>query len=172
MSISIFKFLSRYYGMNISPKTKYSHKDIKHQFEFLKRCSFRYVDHNPELLALGKVIYVTDSYGVSLPYICPLEVVDDIDLDNQVPYFEDEIEKENLFIEEILEFPTYLLRECLAKYKNKASIYRLIKFELISRGVYENKKYKLQKEIDRNELEESDIDDKCKRRRKIKYSKS
>ena len=167
MSISIFKFLSRYYGIRISTNLKLSHKDIKHQFEFLKRCSFKYVDCNPELVALGKVIYVDDSYGVSLPYICPLEVVDDITEIDDVPYIEEEINKENMLIEEILELPTYLLRECMSKYKNKPSFYRLIRIELESRGVYENKKYKMKREI-----EESDIDDKCKRRRKIKYHKS
>ena len=166
--ISIHKFLLRFYGISISLNELVSHKDIKHRFKFLKRCSFEYADNNPEIMNSGKIIYVMDSYGEYIPYIAPEMIMG---IENCVTdiYIEKE-EDEELIIDEILELPTYLLRECLAKYKFKPSFYRVIKKELTNRGVYENKKHRIEKEI--RELEESDFDDKYQRRRKIKYNQS
>ena len=66
--------------------------------------------------------------------------------------------------------PTYMVGELLSKYKNKPSFYKVIKKELINRGVYKTKKYKLRKEI--IELGKGEENDKYQRRRKIKCKKS
>ena len=168
-AISIHKFLSRYYGMSISMEDNFSHKEIKKRFRFLKRCSFKYANLNPNLVSTGKIIYVFDTYGESIPYICPEIAVSSLDTCGTVISVS-EIDNDDLFIDEILELPTYLLKEFLAKYKNKPSFYKLIKKELTSRGLYENKKYKLDKEKQKCELEESELTDKYQRRQKIKYT--
>ena len=68
--------------------------------------------------------------------------------------------------------PTYMVGELLSRYKDKPSFYKVIKKELICRGRYENKKYKLRKEIIEIELEEDEYNDKYQRRRRVKCKKS
>ena len=170
MVISIFKFLAIYYGINLDAGMNYSHKLMKKEFKFLKRCSFKYANNNQELLNDGKIIYVKDTYDEIIPYICPNK----IECSNKECSYtkkvinHDEVSKKEI-IEELDKLPNYIVHELLSKYKNKPSFYKIIKKELIARGIYENKKYKLEKEIN---LEEGDFDDKYQRRRKIKYKKS
>ena len=77
---------------------------------------------------------------------------------------------DNNILNELEAIPTYKVCELLSKYKKNRTFYRIIKKELINRGIYQNKIHKINKEID--SLRESDDDDKYKRRRKIKCKKS
>ncbi len=170
MVISIFKYLSSYYGINLDAGLDYSHKIIKKEFKFLKRCSFKYAYSNQELLKNGKIIYVKDTHDEIIPYICPNKIVSS---NKECIYTKKEMKDKKINKEEIIKdlsnLPNYLVHELLSKYKDKPSFYKIIKKELISRGIYENKKYRIKKEID---LEEGDFDDKYQRRRKIKCKKS
>ena len=171
MVISIFKFLSRYYGIALDAGCECTHKELKKRFDFLKRCSFDYAESNPYLVGSGKIIYVMDTNNSVIPYFCPNELVES---NKECCYTESKmlLEDEKYMLEQLGNIPTYLLGELLNKYKNKPSYYKVIKSELINRGVYENKKYKINKEINKMEIEESEYDDKYKRRRKIKCHKS
>ena len=165
--ISIFKFLSRYYGILLDKGMEYSHKDLKKEFSNLKRCSFEYANKNPDLIASGKIIYVYDCFDNIVPYICPDEII--ISNISCVSSDEKKADEDDIMLMDCLsDLPTYVVRNLLSKYKNKPSFYKIIKNELIRRGVYQNKKYKIDREINVLELEESDLSDKCKRRRKIK----
>ena len=73
-------------------------------------------------------------------------------------------------LEEHSNVPTYKVCELLSKYKKNRVFYRIIKKELVGRGIYENKVHKINKEIDY--LKEDMKEDKDKRRRKIKCKKS
>ena len=172
MVISIFKFLSRYYGIALDAGVECSHKNLKNEFPFVKRCSFEKADSNPNLVGVGKIIYVVDSYNNIVPYECPEEYIIAMEeCGYSVCEFEEDT-MDNLLEEDLHGISTYVLKELLHKYKDKHSIYRKIKKELASRGVYQNKKHKLNREINKMEIEESDFYDKYKRRRKIKYNKS
>lgn len=143
---------------------------IKKNFKFLKTCSFKFVAENSEYILDGRIIYVADSCGVIFPYFCPEKMLISV---KECEYKEETTEEADpTILEELSEMPTYIVHELLSKYKDKPSFYRVIKKELVSRGIYENKKYKLRKEILEIELEESDFDDKYQRRREIKYKKS
>ena len=170
MVISICKFLSMYYGISLDASLDYSHKLLKKHFKFLRTCSFDFAVENIDLVKSGKLIYVADSYGNVYPYICPEKILISL---NQCSYtVSAPLKKEDdNILDDLSELPTYLVHELLSKYKNKPSFYRLIKRELTKRGVYENKKYKLKKEINRIGLEESEYNDKYQRRREIKYKK-
>jgi len=169
MAISIFKFLSRYYGILLDINIQYSHKELKKDFYFLERCSFEYAESHPYLIACGKIIYVYDNFNNVVPYFCPCEriVFDDM---CECSCEKNNTENVDLLIECLSELPTYMVKELLGRYKDRPSFYKIIKGELIKRGVYKNKKYKIGREINKMELEESELYDKCKRRRKIKYN--
>ena len=172
MEISIFKFLAMYYGITLDAGTECTHTDAKMNFTFLNGCSFRCALENPDLVRRGKIIYVADSHGVVFPYICPNEVVVS---DKDCEYTKKETEKnsdDKSILDELDEMPTYIVHELLSKYKNRPSFYRIIKKELIKRGEYKNKNYRLRKEINHIELEEGENNDKYQRRRKIKCKKS
>ena len=150
-----------------------THAEAKKNFRFLKGCPFKYADSNPELVKNGRIVYIKDSHGIIYPYICP-ETIKNVAVD--CGYTGKEIvrtvDDDRTLLEEIDELPTYLVHELLSKYKNKPSFYRLIKKELICRGEYRKKKYKLRKEIREIELEEGEYNDKYQRRRKVKCKKS
>lgn len=168
MVISIVKFMLDYYGICLDAGMEYSHRTLKKEFKFLKRCSFSYADSNSDLVGSGKIIYVKDSYGVIFPYKCPNE----IKTCNKKCEFSTKIEEEfedRSILEELTEMPTYMVHELLSRYKKKPSFYRIIKAELMSRGEYDIKRYKMKREI--REIEESDLNDKYQRRRKIKCKK-
>ena len=98
-----------------------------------------------------------------------------ITAENECLYTEKVIEKptdDKSILEELADMPTYMVHELLSRYKDKPSFYRVIKKELVGRGVYKNKKYKLRKEIIEIELEEGEYNDKYQRRREIKCKKS
>ncbi len=173
MVMSIFKFLQGYYGVALDAGVDLTHTVAKRNFKFLKGCPYKYAAHNPELVKNGKIVYIKDSHGTVYPYICP-DIIKTTN--NTCTYTEDK--ENNIFkddktiLEELDELPTYMVRELLSKYKDRPSFYRLIKSELIYRGVYKNKAYKLQRELIEIGLEEGGKNDKYQRRREIKRKKS
>ena len=172
MVISIFKFLSMYYGVTLDAGMDLTHSVAKKNFRFLRGCAFKTALKNANLVKNGKIIYVADSHGVIFPYIAPERIITSED---ECMYTEKVIEKpadDKTILEELSEMPTYMVHELLSRYKDKPSFYRVIKRELIGRGVYKNKKYKLRKEIIEIELEEGEYNDKYQRRREIKCKKS
>ncbi len=169
MVISIVKFMLEYYGISLDSGEEYSHRTLKKEFKFLKRCSFNYADSNRELVGSGKIIYVRDSFDVIFPYICP-EKIKTCNKRCGYSVKEEDDEDDKSILEELFEIPTYILHELLSKYKNRPSFYKVIKAELISRGEYGIKRFKMRREI--GKIEESDLNDKCQRRQKIKCKKS
>jgi len=168
MAISIFKFLSRYYGLSLNAAVKCTHLDAKQNFSFVETCSIVFASNNKELVDKGKIVYVKDTSGVVRPYFSPSKTVssecDYTELENKT------LTDDNNILNELEAIPTYKVCELLSKYKKNRTFYRIIKKELINRGIYQNKIHKINKEID--SLRESDDDDKYKRRRKIKCKKS
>ncbi len=165
MVISICKFLAMYYGISLDAGMRYSHKEIKRHFRFLRTCSFKYAESNKELVSNGSLVYVSDSYGVIFPYIIPTKIMT---TSKECGYTETLQEKDDTsFLTQLTELPTYVVHELLSKYKNSPAFYRLIKDELIARGEYDTKIYKLRKEI----AKERCINDKYQRRRKINCKK-
>ena len=118
-------------------------------------------------------MYIRDSHGIIYPYICP-DVIRTIVKDCEYTEEEkvDSFCDDKSILDELDELPTYMVHELLSKYKDKPSFYKLIKKELICRGEYKNKIYKLRKEIVEIELEKGDRNDKYQRRRKIKCKES
>ena len=173
MVISIFKFLWEYYGITLDAGSELTHKDAKRNFRFLKGCPFKYASKNPDLVKSGKIVYVSDSHGIIFPYIAPEKAKVAI---TECTFTESTGDEETVddvsILDELAEMPTYMVGELLSKYKDKPSFYKVIKRELICRGRYENKKYKLRKEIIEIELEEDEFNDKYQRRRRIKCKKS
>ena len=165
MVISIIKFMLDYYGVPLNTKYKYSHKELKKEFEGIIGCTFEYADEHPDLVKAGKILYVKDSYGKVLPYISPAKrIVSDVECE----FIFDEHESSNIdILDEMYDMPDYMLGELLSKYKRNPSIYKLIKKELISRGIYANKIYKCAREID----EDEEYSDKLTRRSKIRINK-
>ncbi len=162
MVISIARFMSDYYGVSLDAGYRYSHKKLKKTFKQLKRCSFKYADSNPELVGCGKIIYVRDGYGEVFPYVCPNKIlVSDKECDFTI---DDNRRSKSEILEGLSEMPTYVLRELLGRYKTKPSVYRIIKNELIIRGVYEDKNYKHNREVER--LSVCDVDFKCRIRKR------
>ena len=173
MVISIFKFMAEYYGVTLDAGMELTHAVAKKNFKFLKGCPFRYANSNPELIKTGKIIYVSDSHGIILPYICPNKI---ITATRECTYTEEvenkPLENDKSILEDLGDMPTYMVHELLSKYKDMPSFYKVIKKELICRGIYKTKKYKLRREIIEIELEEGAYNDKYQRRREIKCKKS
>ena len=168
MTISIFKFLSRYYGLSLNAATTCTHLDAKQNFDFIQTCSMTFAKNNKELVDKGKIIYVKDTNGVVKPYFSPSKSISEECIYVRVDEEVDSDGKE--ILEELSAIPTYKICELLSRYKKNRPFYRIIKKELVGRGIYENKIHKINKEID--ELRESDKNDKYKRRRKVKCKKS
>ena len=172
MVISIFKFLREYYGVTLDAGSQLTHAVAKKNFK-LRGCPFWYAKANPDLIKNGKIIYVSDSLGVIFPYMCPEKIqvaVSECTFTETVS--EEEILDDRTILDDLADMPTYMVGEILSKYKDKPSFYKIIKKELTCRGRYENKKYKLRKEIIEIELEEGEYNDKYQRRREIKCKKS
>ena len=172
MVISIFKFLKEYYGVVADPNTPLRHKSAKIKYG-LTGCSFEKADKNPAMIKNGEIIYVRDKAGVILPYICKERaqvIVSEFECNESTK--KERISTDKSILEELSDMPTYMVHELLSKYKNIPSFYKVIKKELICRGEYENKKYKLRKEIIEIEIEEGECNDKYQRRREIKCKKS
>ena len=172
MTISIFNFLANYYGIYLNIESRCSHKDIQSYFKEIETCSIKYAKEHPYDVSTGRIIYVEDTYGHICAYINPkIEAVED----EHIIYSTLVNEKEDALTEAVLteldELNNYELGLLLSKYKKNYKIYRIIKEELIKRGVYENKKFKIKKEIDEMN-EERDYCDKYQRRRKVKLKKS
>ena len=167
MVISIFKFLSRYYGVSLNAASTCTHLDAKQNFSFIESCSFKFAKENDELVDKGRIVYVRDTNGVVRPYFCPSKI-----LCYECEYVEDNKVccDDVIVLDEISKIPTYKVCELLSKYKKNRTFYKIIKKELIRRGIYDNKIHKIHKEIDG--LKESFSDDKYQRRRKIKCKKS
>ncbi len=173
MVISIFKFLWEYYGITLDAGAELTHKDAKKAFRFLKGCSFKGALKNPDLVQGGKIVYVSDTRGVIFPYVAPEKTKTAV---TECTFSEsttkEEVPDDKSILEELADMPTYMVGELLSRYKDKPSFYKVIKKELICRGRYENKKYKLRKEIIEIELEEDEYNDKYQRRRRVKCKKS
>ena len=168
MAISIFKFLSRYYGVSLNAAVTCTHLDVKQNFDFIETCSITFAKDNKELVDKGKIVYVKDTNGVVRPYFSPSKSVS-----RECVYVEANGETaidDRAILEELSAIPTYKVCELLGRYKKNRTFYRIIKRELIDRGIYENKIHKINKEIDG--LKESMENDKYKRRRKTKCKKS
>ena len=171
MAISIFKFLSSYYGIELDPAASCSHDDIRKNFDFLEPTTKKEASRSKNKVSSGEIICVEDTFGKVSAYICPEEKVVIEPTETIGTVLEDiPVSDDETFLNDLCEIPTYKLRELLSKYKRKVSFYKVIKSELTKRGVYENKKYRLRKEI--TKMEESDIHDKYQRRREIKCKKS
>ena len=167
MVISLYKFLSNYYGISLNAACEYSHKIIKKYFRFLRTCSCEWAIDNINLIKSGKIVYVEDSYGKVIPYIAP----DELFITNcKFDKTSEEEKDDSDILDDMSNLPDYVVHELLSRYKDRPAFYKVIKNELIKRGIYENKLYRLEKEI--NILEESEINDKYQRRRKIKCKKS
>ncbi len=169
MVISIFKFLKDYYGVLLDSKTCLTHKKAKKKYKLIG-CGFDYAEHNLSLIKNGKIIYVRDTHGIVLPYICPERAITIID-ECECSFPDEQIDMDKSILEELADMPTYLVGELLSKYKYVPSFYKVIKKELICRGVYKTKIYKLRREIIEIELEEGEYNDKYQRRRRIKCKK-
>ena len=173
MVISIFKFLWEYYGITLDAGSELTHKTAKRAFRFLKGCSFKAALKNPDLVKGGKIVYVSDAHGVIFPYVAPEKAKTAVtECTFTESKSEEKVSDDKSILDEIADMPTYIVGELLSKYKDKPSFYKVIKKELICRGTYENKKYKLRKEIIEIELEEGEYNDKYQRRREIKCKKS
>lgn len=170
MKISIFKFMAEYYGIILDAGMILTHVEAKKIFKDLKGCPFDYAYSNPELIETGKIIYVSDSVGKILPYVCPEKIETSYDDFMYTERCKKKKEFDKRDLDNLRNLPTYRVHELLSIYKEFPAIYRLIKRELISRGEYENKIHKLEKEI--FSLEEEGYNDKYKRRCKIKCKKS
>ena len=168
MVISIFKFLKDYYGVLLNSKTFLSHRMAKKKYK-LVGCGFDYAERNLGLIKSGKIIYVRDTCGIVLPYICP-EIINEC-VCTQTEEVK-ELAMDKSILEELECMPTYLVGELLSKYKSVPSFYKVIKKELICRGVYTNKIYKLKREIVEIELDDGRWNDKYQRRRKIKCKRT
>ena len=169
MVISIYKFLSEYYGIILDAGIKCTHTIAKKNFRFLKGCPFKYAERNVDLVKTGKIIYVADSSGLIYPYICP-NIIKTINRTCDYTAKPKESNDSDNLLDRLESLPTYIVHELLSKYKDRPSFYRIIKKELINRGVYEDKKYKLRKE--NLEIDSGEDNDKYQRRRKIKCKKS
>ena len=140
----------------------------------LTSCSFDYVNKNYELVERGKIVLVSDSFDITLPYKVPEKV---LVCDTTCVVTMDKVRTtadvdllHNL--DKLDRISTYQLRKLLSEFKTIVGVYRCIKRELIRRGVYQNKRYKLAKERLKIEEKEKDENDKYKRKRKVKYKKS
>jgi len=170
MVISIFKFLSRYYGITLNAAVQCTHLNAKQNFKFIKSCSTWFASNNQELVNKGKIIYVRDTHGDVKPYFCPSVIIssyEECSYDSESSLSDEfDFDIDNV-LNRLGNISTYEVRELLGKYKKNNMFYRLIKKELIYRGIYSNKKYKINKEM--NKIMESDYSDQYKRSRKIKY---
>lgn len=172
-TISICKFISEYYGtaLPVGRGIAYSHDFLKKEFA-LKTCPFDYVLKNESLVAQGKIIFVSDSYGEVLPYIAPenvLTCISDCEYVEQEEVFEDDIDDVKDLLHYLSEMPTRELRVLFSKYKDVRSLYRVIQNELKSRGVYKTKRYKKEKELCKTKAFENP--DKYERRQEISCKK-
>lgn len=164
MIISIVRFMMEYYGVCLNAGCRYSHKKIKKVFSGVRGCSFSYVEGHPDEVKAGKIIYVKDGYGEVLPYYSPNEPIianeecDFVHLQKGRP--------NRGILNELSELPTYVLGELLSKYKRKPAIYKIVKEELISRGVYDEKIFKCSRELD----VDTQVNDKLMRRRRIRLN--
>ena len=152
-TISICKFISEYYGvaLPVGRGIAYSHADIKKEFS-LETCSDSYFLKNEELVAQGKIIFVSDSFGDVIPYIVPDKRFSCISDCEYVEQGEDEVTEYDIaeakeLLRYLSDMPTHELRVLYSKYKDIKSIYRVIKSELDSRGFSKAKKYKKDKEL-------------------------
>ena len=143
-SMSLIKYLRMYYGVNISKRQgKLTHKLIKKNMPFVKRCDFDYSLSNRDMLMCGEIVMVYDDTGAVLPYIVPEE--------RYVTYCQETEVTENLPheympLEEAKKLPDHLLIEELRNSRPMISRYKKLREELLyERGRAETKRYKSRK---------------------------
>jgi hypothetical protein len=119
-SISIERFVSNILGVKVEDllRAHLTHEDVKEMFPTLKRESFVRVLDDPELVASGKVIFVTDSTNRTIPYINDRKRFIDEELQIDFDRVMDPVEWENSEVvvprysyEELTKFNTYELSE-------------------------------------------------------------
>lgn len=170
--MTIYKYMERYYGIKLDYRKKYSHKNLKKMFSFLNEYNYdlEYSDRENEEVEEVEVIYVVDSYNRWISYLTPAMPLHGREVIVEIP-----VEKRKIADKEILEdlsnLPTYVLGELLSKYKKKKSFYKIIRRELVQRGRYENKVYKLNKKLGKiKDIDNIEISTNEKYQRKRKYS--
>lgn len=168
--MSIYKFVYVYFGVSLPIQLDFTHEDLKRLLG-LTSCSFDYVNKNYELVSRGNIVLVCDSFNVMLPYKVPekelesgttCEVV--MDEVRTIDYV-DILNK----LDKLDTISTYQLRKLLSEFKSIIGVYRCIRKELVRRGVYQNKRYKLEKERIAIEEKERDGNVKYKRKRRVEY---
>ena len=143
-SMSLIKYLRMYYGVNISKRQgKLTHKLIKKNMPFVKRCEFDYLLSNRDMLMCGEIIMVYDDTGAVLPYMVPekryVTYCDETDVIEEPPH-------KYITLEEAKKLPDYLLIEELHHSKHKRNRYKKLREELLyERGHAETKRYKSRK---------------------------
>ncbi len=70
-NIGASSFLKRYYGISHEDIDNMTHENMKSFFPQLQRTSFEYVQKNPELVTIGKIIMVEDVRHYQIPYLAP-----------------------------------------------------------------------------------------------------
>lgn len=161
-SIGLEKFLMSYYGIsnNGLSELKMSHKDVKVLYPHIKRISFEQLMHNKEILYIGGVIPVKDSYGNIAPYLKP--EIKDIEIctisggesNNEEPDFDTLIIDEEMKLYELAnlcralknrDIHSYRIAYKLLKTKKneqkEEQRYKQKKLNLKMKGRWENDKY-------------------------------
>ena len=128
-SMSLIKYLRMYYGVNISKRQgKLTHKLIKKNMPFVKRCEFDYLLSNRDMLMCGEIIMVYDDTGAVLPYMVPekryVTYCDETDVIEEPPH-------KYITLEEAKKLPDYLLIEELHHSKHKRNRYKKLRDELL-----------------------------------------
>lgn len=162
-SISLAKFLSRYYSITNENLGKMTHEDVKYLIPGIKRCSFDYINKNQELISSGNILIVIDKNDKKIPYIKPTLAIDNIhDVDI-------ELSKENENIDvDISMLSNYEVKCWLEKTKKDIKLRRILIRELEKRNIKKDvsAKYKVteQRNQDIYDDYEEEMYDKHKRR--------
>ena len=110
-----------------------THEDVKMLLPHLKRISIEYVDKNPDLIARGEALWVTDKKRHTIPYVVPnltFEEVDKIDM---------KLDYEEAINIDILE--DYEVKQALKKSKKNISLNRKLVKELSKRDIKTDKSF-------------------------------
>ena len=147
-SMSLIKYLRMYYGVNIRQRQgKLTHKLIKKNMPFVKRCEFDYLLSNRDMLMCGEIIMVYDDTGAVLPYMVPekryVTYCDETDVIEEPPH-------KYITLEEAKKLPDYLLIEELHHSKHKRNRYKKLRDELLyERGRAGVKKFKSERSLEK-----------------------
>jgi len=146
ISMSLNKFLTLYCGIPNDKliNIKMSHRDIKSSFPNLKRISFESAYKDKKLLAIGRVVIVTDSYGNIGPYLIPdmFSVSQDFELKQS----KREENLENVILSEGLsKYELVLLCRYYKKHNRQEEYWIATRLLKKKKDFYKVKKYKKEK---------------------------